>query len=209
MRWHIKMALAVSAALLLAGMAQAQGFGGFGGRGGPGMGGDLTTLLRNPSVKKELKLEDEQLAKVPDAMMKALAEVLTTDQLKRLKQIQLQLKGAQAFMEADVQKTLKLTDEQLNNIKTIQKDANEERKELFAMMKEGQFAEAQKKMQELTKETDNKVTGVLNAQQRKMWKEMTGPEFKIAQPKFGGGGALQLQPRPVQLAPPEFFFRKP
>jgi len=208
MRWHLRMALSVSATLMLTGMAQAQ-IGGFGGPfGGPGgMGGDIAALLRNPSVKKELKLEDEQLAKLPEAQLKALADVLTPQQLKRLKEISLQLKGPRAFLEADVQKTLNLSTGQIDNIKTIQKDAGEERKEIFAMMKEGQFAEAQKKMQELNKDIQTKTMKVLNADQKKQWKNMTGPEFKMQQPKFGGfgGGAIQIRPNQVNRIPPEFF----
>ena len=112
MRWHIKAALSVSATLLLTGVAQAQGGGFFpGGRGGPGA--DPAAILRNPSVKKERKLEDEQLAKLPAAQLKAVAEILTPQQLTRFKQISLQLKGPAAFLEPDVQKELKLSPEQV------------------------------------------------------------------------------------------------
>jgi hypothetical protein len=204
MRWHIKTALAVTATLMLTGMAQAQGGGFFpGGRGGPGAGADPAALLRNPSVKKDLKLEDEQLAKLPAAQMKALAEILSPQQLTRLKQITLQLKGPAAFLEKDVQTELKLSAEQVNNITTIQKDANEQRKEAFAMMKEGQFAEAQQKMQEITKDTQKKTFGLLNVQQKQQWKRMTGPEFKMEAPKFGGFGGGSVHFRSPEINRPE------
>jgi hypothetical protein len=199
----MQVALSVSATLLLSGAAQAQ-VGGFfpGGRGGAA---DLGMILRNPSVKKDLKLEDDQLAKLPAAQMKALAEILTPQQLTRFKQITLQLKGPTAFMEADVQKELKLTGEQIKSIKTIQNDANAARKELFTMMKEGQFAEAAQKMQELTRDTEKKTLGLLNDQQKQHWKRMIGSEFKMETPKFGGfgGGGSQVQPQAFNRAPPE------
>jgi hypothetical protein len=203
MRWHIQMALSVSATLLLTGMAWAQ-VGGFfpGGRGGAGA--DPAAILRNPSVKKELKLEDEQLAKLPGAQMKALAEILTPQQLTRFKQISLQLKGPAAFLEADVQKELNLTGAQIDNIKTIQNDAGKQRKEIFAMMKEGQFAEAQQKMLVLNKEIQTRTLGLLNARQKQHWQRMTGPEFKMEAPKFGGfgGGTVQVLPPEFRRTPP-------
>jgi hypothetical protein len=85
------------AALLLvayaAAPAQQFGGGGFGGFGGGQQ--DITTLLRNASVKKEIKLTDEQLEKVPAAVLKALGDVLTPEQLTRLKQIDLQQRRAE------------------------------------------------------------------------------------------------------------------
>src|SRR5689334_19038493 len=95
-----KTALVLSFSLLAVGPALAQGEkkggppGGFpfgGGMGGRGAQ-DPAALLNNPSVQKELKLSEDQQKKVPEAVMKALKEVLEPDQVKRLKQIQLQLR---------------------------------------------------------------------------------------------------------------------
>ena len=68
MRMLCKVALTLGVATLLAVPAQAQppgGRGGFGaGFGGPGM------LLRNEGVQKELKLNEDQVKKVTDAIQK-------------------------------------------------------------------------------------------------------------------------------------------
>src|SRR5262249_44655644 len=167
-------ALSVSIAV---GQFPGGGFGGFGGQGGA----DPVALLRNPSVKKELKVSEEQMKKLPDALWKALGEILDADQAKRLRQIQLQQRGVQAFQDPKVQADLKLTDEQKESIKSAIEKSNEEIKELFA----GGFdAENFQKMQTIRKETLEKVTGMLKTEQKRAWSDMVGEEFKM---EFGFG----------------------
>jgi hypothetical protein len=147
-----------------------------------GPGADPIQLLRNEQVKKELKLTDEQAAKVPEAVKKAIAEVLKPEQAKRLRQIELQLRGAQAFNDASVQSELKMTDEQKTSVKTILGDYQ---KEMAAAMKEaqgGNFQGLREKMQTLRKESDEKLQGVLKDDQKKAYKEMLGEPFKMDQP---------------------------
>jgi hypothetical protein len=158
---------------------QAQ-FGGFGGFGGPGgMGNNPLGLLNLPQVKKELKVTDEQMAKLPDAINKALGEVLNTDQVKRLHQIQLQLRGAQAFADPKVQKALSFTDKQTDEVKTILGDA---KKEVEGLEKgPGMF----KEIQRINKESNEKMMGVLTDTQKQSWKDMLGEKFEL---KFGPPG---------------------
>lgn len=169
------------------GMALGQGFPGRGGFGGGG--NDPAALLRNPSVSKELKLTDEQIKKVPDAVWKALAEVLDPEQTKRLRQIVLQQRGAQAFTDAKVQTALKLTDEQKETIKSAIEDSAKETKDLFAEAKGGGggFGAIGKKMGEIRKATMEKITGVLKTDQKKAWNELAGEEFKMEIGGFGKG----------------------
>lgn len=180
--------LAVSAVSFA--FALGQGFGGRGGGffgGGKGGAADPAALLRRPDVKKELKLTDEQLAKVPDAVWKALGEVLDPGQQKRLKQITLQLQGINAFTDAKVQTALKLNDDQKDGIKTAIEKQQEELKEVMADLKGGggDFQEAMQKMAAIRKGTLEKVTGLLTADQKRQWTEMIGEEFKA---DFGGFG---------------------
>src|SRR5436189_3629115 len=165
MRMLCKVALTCGVALLLAVPTQAQppggrgGFG-FGGFGGPG-------LLRNEGVQKELKLSEDQVKKVTEALQKnqekyrddfaalrdatpeeqrekfpplmkkvnednekAVAGILNADQTKRLKQIELQVQGVQAFASEDVQKKLNLTDAQKDDIKLISEEVQKERRSI-------------------------------------------------------------------------------
>jgi hypothetical protein len=172
--------------------ALGQGFGGGGGFFGGGKGGaaDPAALLRRGDVKKELKLTDEQLAKVPDAVWKALGEVLDPNQTKRLKQIVLQIQGVNAFTDAKVQSALKLNDDQKEGIKTALEKQQEETKELFAELKGGggNFQEFGEKMAAIRKGTMEKINGLLTANQKRQWTEMIGEEFKMEAGGFGKGG---------------------
>ena len=159
------------------------GFGGFGGAGG------ALTLINREDVKKELDITAEQLEKVPDAIQKALAEVLNDKQYKRLRQIDLQQRGARAFTDTKVQKELKISEEQAENIKTILTESGKEQAELFKDAKgAGGFQGVQEKVAALTKETKEKVQGVLTTEQRKQYKQMVGEEFKFETQGFGGFG---------------------
>jgi Spy/CpxP family protein refolding chaperone len=206
MRAMLKFAMVVCLAVGLVGMTVAQQRQGGGGFGGP--------LVQNASVQKELKLTDEQVSKLKDALAKvrenhkddvaklkdlskeerreqgtkvfraiseesnkAIAGILETKQLKRLKQIELQRSGYRAFINPEVQKSLKLTDEQKDKLKTIAEDAGKQMRELRQGGKID--AEGRKKLAELTKETKEKVVGVLTDEQKKSWKEMTGEPFEV------------------------------
>ena len=151
-------------------------FGGFGGKGG----GGLIGLINLPEVKKELEITDEQLEKVPDAVQKALGDVLNDKQLKRLRQIDLQQRSARALLDAKVQKELKITAEQGDNIKTLLDDSVKEQQELFKEAKDsGAFQVLPDKITSLNKETTEKVQAVLSADQRKQYKQMPKLQLEI------------------------------
>ncbi len=190
MRSYGKMAIALCTGVAAVGLVIGQQPGGFQ-RGGGGAGGtDPAALLVRESVRKELKLTDEQLAKVPDAVLKALGEVLNPDQMKRLKEISLQQRGYKALTDAKIQTALKLTDEQKDSVKTIVTDSDKEIQEIAKEARGGggaNFKGMFEKVGTLRKEAQEKALGVLNADQKKMWKEMTGEEFKM-EPRQGFGG---------------------
>lgn len=199
MRWQLKVMIAVLmgfGALELAtntGLTQIGGGGfggGFGGFGGGKATSDPFTLLRNNSVKKEIKFTDEQLAKLDAAMWKAVAEILDGDQLKRLKQIDLQQRDYRAFTDPSVQTSLKMSDKQKDEIKTILSDAEKELADLTKDLKAGggggDFKGMFEKMQSIGKETKERCTGVLTADQKRLWGELVGEEFKME--KGGGFG---------------------
>jgi hypothetical protein len=121
---------------------------------------------------------------INEETVKALDGVLKPDQIKRLKQIELQQRGEQAFTDSEVQSHLKLTSEQKEKIKTIADDAAAERRELFQPGGGGDFQEAQKKMAALRKSTMDRIAALLTADQKQTWKEMTGQPFEV---QFQGG----------------------
>jgi hypothetical protein len=152
----------------------------------PGGGGaDPLALLRNESVKKELGLTEEQTAKIPDAVHKALAGVLDAKQLKRLREIELQQRGPSALADAKVQEELKLSESQAKSIKTIVEDSRKQREDIRKEFKDDRKG-AFEKFQTLQKETNEKLQEVLSAEQRRAWKQMLGDKCKL-EFRFGGG----------------------
>lgn len=186
MRWCNKGMILVGLVLACANLATAQQPLGFGkGPSGP------ASLIQNDSVKKELRLTDEQAAKIPEALMKALAEVLDPDQMKRLKQIDLQVKGSKAFADPMVQTSLNMNAEQKESIKEIlaatDKELGDLAKDMQREIKSGNFTAIEgmrEKMKVLTKETSERCSSVLTSDQRRMWQEMIGDEFRLETPTF-------------------------
>lgn len=152
--------------------------GGFGqpqfGKGKGGVGNDYWTLLKNVSVKDELKLSEQQAEKLPAALQKALAEVLNDKQLHRLHEIFLQQKGDTAFLEPEIKKDLKISTDQAQKIKDALDTLVKEQQEMF---QGGNFDF--EKMQELQKSTTDKIHGLLTQEQKTAWTKMQGQPFEM------------------------------
>lgn len=195
--------VAVAVAVVLAAPALAQR------PGGPG-GMSPATLLGNKSVQDELKLTADQkdaikkiveernkafqkaredmdfgaMREAGQKATKALAKVkadLKPAQAKRLKQIYLQVAGAGALANPEIQKDLGLKDKQKDESKDTLANLQKEAQGLFrgAAGDREKMAEAFKKMQDLNKKAQEKITKVLTDEQQKKLKEMKGPKFEI------------------------------
>jgi Spy/CpxP family protein refolding chaperone len=200
-------ALAIGALVTPAALGQRGGRGGGGGFG-------TVALLGQKSVQKELNLTDDQMKTVTElqakarearqglrnlsreerrakmqelakADEKAVADLLKPEQVKRLKQISLQLRGASAFANEEVAKALTLTDEQKEKLKAIQDETGKAIRELF--QGGGDRTEMRKKITELRKGANEKAMALLTDDQKTKWKEMTGTPFK-GEITFGGRG---------------------
>lgn len=126
--------------------------------------------------------DDDQIARLKMQIKliedrKELLKALSSDQSKRLDQIDRQRMGLAAFSNEKVAKELKITDDQKDKFKTINEELQKDTRELF----QGGFgADTQKKMQSLREEALDKCVELLTADQRKQWKEMIGEKFDLA-----------------------------
>ncbi len=183
-----------------------------GGRGFMGGGMPLWMLLSQKSVQDELKVTDDQIKKTEElsekqregfrslrdlepeertkkmqeanqASEKALAEILKPAQLKRLKQISLQLAAVLAFINPEVIKELKLTDAQKEKIKEIWQQTMDQKADIFQNIHDR--AEIRKKRDEVDKSAVEKVVSEFNPEQKAKWKELIGEPFK-GEITFGG-----------------------
>ena len=140
------------------------------------------------------KIDDEMRAKLDKAnakitkeAYKQLGDILKKEQIERLKQIDRQQAGVRAFSAEDVVAALKLTDSQKSTIKGINGDLQKETREVFNDVKKGNFEgfqEAQKKVQKLQKEAQTKIEDLLDADQKKTWKSLTGEAFDLTKLQF-------------------------
>jgi len=192
---------------------------GFPGSIGGGFGGTTlrssrpATLARNTAVQDDLKLTPEQRQQISEAststsltaLMEALdAKVigaLNDEQKARLKQIELQQLGMNALTREDIVKELKLSEEQVASIRK-QIDAGSEAyrtavTELLAQRagaapSEDLNTKAREKSAELRKQTEEKVLGVLNDEQKKSWQTRAKEVGSVGGPDhFLPGGNLR------------------
>ena len=205
--WTMTFALAAVALMLDSSTAQEKkkGF-----QFGGAFGGTSLTLLENKDVQKDLKLSADQVAKIDElakkqkdmrdakdfkgmvefakSSKKTIDELLSADQAKRVKQLQLQQRGAGAFGDEKVASELNLTDEQKSKLKDISKSYAEKRAEAFKGFKDNR-EQATKKLAEINKAMLDDAVAVLNAEQQTKWRAMLGEPFAgTLPPAFGPGG---------------------
>jgi Spy/CpxP family protein refolding chaperone len=127
---------------------------------------------------------------IQDEETKALAGILTPEQEKRFKQVEVYVRGLFAFADTKVQEALKLTDDQKEQIKTISGDTFKDQQELRkeAGRDREKQAEVQKKIAAMNKETMGKIVALFNDEQKKTWKELVGEAFEYRPTPFGGFG---------------------
>ncbi|HXG09699.1 MAG TPA: hypothetical protein VNK04_07910 [Gemmataceae bacterium] len=147
---------------------------------------DTFAQLRNLGEQERRQKMQELSRAIASDTYTALNTVLKPEQVKRLKQIELQQRGYEAFTEPEVRKALNLTESQVKEIDAIVKGADAERDKLF----QGGFQQGtREKLQTLRKETMTKITGLLKEDQKKAWKELTGEPFEVRfQPRRPGNG---------------------
>jgi Spy/CpxP family protein refolding chaperone len=193
----------------------------FGGRlGGPML---MVGLLRSPQVQQELKLTDQQRQRLEQLgeqwrekmrglrdlppeerrqkvqgmraeVEKQLSQILNEQQMKRLKQIALQVEGYAALERPEIAEQVGLTKEQRQKIRDILRQAGEKRREAF-QQGQGDRQAAFQRMREIRQWVDGEIEKLLTAEQKKKWQELVGAPFKF-EGGFGGfGGARQRAQR--------------
>jgi hypothetical protein len=111
---------------------------------------------------------------------KAIAGVLDDKQTKRFKQIQWQLSGINALQDPDLQKDLKLSDDQRKKLDGIFSDAGKKMQDMIQRREQ-----SREKYEALAKDVEDRANGVLTDEQKKSFKEMMGSRFEMRQPRRG------------------------
>ena len=155
-----------------------------------GRGMSMSMLLWSPQVQTELKLTDDQKAKVSalagergnaKETDKKVAEILQPEQLARLKQIHLQVAGVQGLNSPEVVKALTLTKDQRTKIKALQENVRAKMRSMQGMSGE----ERMTKMTEIRKENMAKALEILTPAQREQFEKLQGAKFELDFPPPG------------------------
>lgn len=150
--------------------------------------------------QEERRAKMEEMRKKSEARAKETAkkldEILLPQQKERLDQIELQIQGVGALRNAEVQKTLGITEEQKAKFKTIGEESQKQMRELFEKRDEMEQGQMREKMQAMQKEVGEKTLGVLTQEQKEKFEKMKGPKFDI---DFASlfGGRRGPQPKPA------------
>jgi hypothetical protein len=137
---------------------------------------------------RDVSEEDRAKARkvVNEVTEKTVKGALSDKQFTRLKQIryqvQIQMQGPGIFNDENVQKALKLSDEQKDKIKDIQKDLQKDVEEVFSGgFDPDKFQENMKKVQGLNKEALTNAKKTLKDDQKKQFEELTGKALELTQ----------------------------
>src|SRR5262249_36620296 len=142
------------------------------------LGRDMFTKFRDKFMDAGMDMEKRAavLKEMETETNKVIADTLKPEQVKRLKQIALQVGGFRELAKEEVQKELKCTAKQKEEIDTLSKEIQKDTQDLLrdARGDQEKMAKAREKIQEMNKKALEKFAGTLSDDQKKTWKEMTG-----------------------------------
>ena len=126
----------------------------------------------------------EMMEEANAKVRKDVAAMLDSDQMKRFEQLELQIRGLDAFADAKVQEVLKVADDQKAKIGALMTEMAEKRQSIMQDA-QGDFQGAMSKFRELQESTREKVMALMSDEQKEKYKELIGEPFEM--PAFGGG----------------------
>ncbi len=167
----------------------------------------LTEKLKDVPMEERFQKMAAVNAEITKIAYEEIGKVLDEKQVKRLKQVELQMAGTRAYSMKDVTDALKITEEQTGKMREIQMASFKDRQELNeeygikgfgggggGTKLEGDKAkEYQKKSEAINKDVETKIVAVLTDEQKKKFEEMIGDKIDVAKvrtelPAAGGGG---------------------
>lgn len=116
-------------------------------------------------------------------VLSRLEGLLKPEQIQRLKQIKVQRAGFAAFTDKEIEKALKLSDDQKTRIKALEEELTEQGKRALEGDTRSNFEEALRKLAAARRDALKKAVELLSAGQKKTWKDLTGEPFEV---KFAG-----------------------
>lgn len=140
------------------------------------------------------------MKKIFDGLETSIKGILTPEQLTRLHEINIQMYGAALLVGAELQKTLKMTDDQVKQVKALQAKRDEANASLQEKVQNGDIdrSEVFSLIQKNADALGAAIEKILTDDQRAQFKKMGGapfakdpnykPSFGFGRPAGGGGG---------------------
>jgi len=142
--------------------------------------GDLPRAEQAAKNREVSAIMADMTRKLTAEFMPKLREVLNDEQLMRLRQIQLQASGMEAFSEPEVVSALAFTDEQKRKLMDLKNEYSRKQQDL-----DGDFQQRFARIRELNAERDKQALELLTAEQRSQLAGLHGKPFDTAQLGFG------------------------
>jgi hypothetical protein len=141
--------------------------------------GPFLDSLKEDTPDREKKL-DEHRRNAHKKLAKQLNEVFKPEQLKRYRQITRQQEGGLALGQPEIQKELKITQDQVKKFMAVMQELNKSVEPLVKQAHEGgNPEEIRPKIEELRKDYAKKLVGVLTDSQKEQWQQLLGPPFEL------------------------------
>lgn len=142
---------------------------------------------RMEELRKKAQEREAELAKKIEA-------ILLPHQLKRLKEISVQVQGIRALNSAEVAKELGITEDQKAKMESIRREVTdqfaklrEEMQDLSPEQRRERFREMGEKMRETQQQVEEKILNVLTAEQKEKFEALKGKKFDVDMRQMMGG----------------------
>jgi hypothetical protein len=150
------------------------------------LGIDFSAIADLPRAEQAAKNREvnatlaEMTRKLTAEFLPKLREVLNDEQLARLRQIQLQAMGIDAYSEPEVVTALAFTDEQKQKLTDLKNEYLRRQQDL-----DGDFQQRFARIREMNVERDKKALELLSAEQQTQLTTLYGKSFDTTQLGFG------------------------
>lgn len=131
--------------------------------------------------------------------LRDIVPLLDQTQLARLQQLRLQFQGLAAFNNADLQRRLNLTPDQLRDLQLLAGQFNTQIGQFGAIDPLHRDGSVQR-WHNFQRQTAERLNTILNQEQRRTFGQLTGTPLQLAQPM---NRAAPTQLPPTQAAPPQ------
>jgi Spy/CpxP family protein refolding chaperone len=114
-----------------------------------------------------------------EAALASVKDILHPDQIKRLQEIHVQLRGAAALNEPRIEQALKITVDQKTRIRRIREESARHAQQFLEQIHPTSLQDAMQKIAAYRKDTLEKALAILTPEQRQLYKDLVGEPFDV------------------------------